>query len=108
MYEILGGAKTSFLALTGGVVGVQYFLGQRALRPYNYYVNVHQGMGRFAFGALLGLGVGYLKWGDRQRLGNAYIAERLRRRYPESMHLNAADLWQYKGVTASHEFYKWR
>ena len=24
------------------------------------------------------------------------------------MHLKATDLWQFKGVTASHEFYKWR
>ena len=50
-------------------------------------------MGRFAFGAMLGLTFGYLKWGDRQKLGNAYVAERLRRRYPESMGLNTADLW---------------
>ena len=108
MYEILGGFKTQMLGITGGVISVQYFLGQRATMPYNYYVNIHQGMGRFAFGAILGLGFGYLKWGDRQRLGNAYVAERLRRRYPESMQLHTTDLWQFKGVTASHSYYNWR
>ena len=102
MYEILGGAKTQFLGLTGAAISVQYYLGQRAMRPYNFYVNVHQGMARFAFGAILGLSVGYLKWGDRQRLGNAYTAERLRRRYPESMGLTTTDLWKLKGVTAGH------
>ena len=57
---------------------------------------------------MVGGGLGYLQWGDRQRLHNAYVAERLRRRYPESMSLAATDLWQYKGVPASHEFYRWR
>ena len=38
---------------------------------------------------------------------NAYIAERIRRRYPESMNLNNHDLWKYKGVKATHEFYRW-
>lgn len=66
------------------------------------------GMARFAFGAILGLGLGYMKWGDRQKMHNAYTAEKIRRRYPESMTLGAADLWQYKGVTASHAYYLWR
>ena len=105
MFDILGGAKTCFLAVVGGTISTQYFLGQRAAKPYNFYINAHQGFGRFAFGALLGLGIGYLKWGDRQRMHNAYVAERLRRRYPESMSLGATDLWQYKGVAASHPYY---
>jgi len=29
-----------------------------------------------------------MKFGDRQRLHNAWVAERLRRRYPESLKLN--------------------
>ena len=60
------------------------------------------------FGASIGGGLGYLKFGDRQRLHNAWVAERLRRRYPEAMSLNTSDLWQFKGVAATHEFYKWR
>jgi hypothetical protein len=35
-------------------------------------------------GLLAGTAVGYLKFGDRQRLHNAWVAERLKRRYPES------------------------
>merc|ERR1719313_2162146 len=92
MYEILGGGKTCLLAGIGGTIATQYFLGKRATMPYNFYVNVHMGMGRFAFGALLGLGLGYLKWGDKQKLHNAYVAERLRKRYPESISLTAKDL----------------
>ena len=65
MYEILGGAKTCFLSVVGGTIATQYFLGKRSLMSYNFYINVHQGMGRFAFGALIGLGLGYMKWGDR-------------------------------------------
>ena len=65
MFEILGGSKTVFSGLVGGTIAANYFLGKRATLSYNYYINLHMGMFRFAFGALLGLGVGYLKWGDR-------------------------------------------
>ena len=108
MVDILGGTPTCFLALAGGTISTQYFLGQRAAMPYNFYINAHQGFGRFIFGALIGLGLGYMKFGDRQKLHNAYVAERLRRRYPESMTLKAHDLWMYKGVKASHAYYNWR
>ena len=108
MYEVLGGGKTCFAAVIGGATSTQYFLGKRATMPFNYYINLHMGMMRFAFGAVLGLGVGYLKWGDRQKLHNAYVAERLRRRYPEAMNLKTTDLWQYKGVEAIHPFYDWK
>ena len=77
-------------------------------RPYNFYVMVHQSFARFAFGAIVGGAWGFLKFGDRQRVHNAWVAERLRRRYPESMNLNVADLWQYKGVPATQEYYRWR
>ena len=108
IFEILGGAKTCFVSVAGGTIATQYFLGKRATMPYNFYINVHMGMMRFAFGALVGLGLGYMKWGDRQRLHNAYVAERLRRRYPESMSLTTADLWQFKGVKAAYPYYNWR
>ena len=55
----------------------------------------------------MGVGVGFARFGDRQALHNAYVAERLRRRYPEAKTLNAHDLWRYKGVNARHEFYRW-
>merc|ERR1719313_698573 len=66
------------------------------------------GFARFMFGGALGGAFGYLKFGDRQKLHNAWVAERLRRRYPEPKALHASDLYQYKGVQATHEFYRWR
>ena len=108
MYEILGGSKSMFFGLIGGSIATQYFLEKRATLPYNYYTNIHMGMLRFAFGFTLGVGFGYIKWGDRQKLHNAYTAERLRRRYPESMSLTTTDLWKYKYVEASHPFYGWK
>ena len=107
-YEILGGGKTVFLAALGGTLSVAYFLGGRGTRPLNFYVNTHMGMARFFFGASLGTGAGYLKWGDRQKFHNAYVAEKLRRRYPAAMELTASDLWQYKGVEAAHHFYQYK
>ncbi len=48
-----------------------------------------------------------MKFGDRQKLHNAWVAERLRRRYPASKSLTAHDLWQFKGIKATHDFYRW-
>ena len=107
-YDILGGGKTCLLALIGGFTALAYFRAGRLTRPYNYYVDVHLGFGRFFFGAIVGTGVGYLKWGDRQKLHNAYTAERLRKRYPQCLELKSTDLWQYKGVEATHGFYGWK
>ena len=107
-FELVGGVKTTAFALVGGWLALSYFMGGQKTRPYNFYVNLHQGFGRFCFGGLIGGGAGFLKFGDRQKLHNAWVAERLRRRYPEAMSLNTTDLWQYKGVAANHEFYRWR
>ena len=63
--------------------------------------------GRIIVGGLFGLAVGYMQFGDRQRLHNAWVAERLRRRYPECMNLKEHDLWELKGVKAEHAYYKW-
>ena len=92
-FELVGGAKTLAFALTGGWLALSYFMGGQKTRPYNFYVNLHMGFARFMFGGALGGAFGYLKFGDRQKLHNAWVAERLRRRYPESMHLKASDLW---------------
>lgn len=107
-FELVGGAKTGAFALIGGWIALSYFMGGQKTRPYNFYVNLHQGFGRFVFGGVLGGAAGFMKFGDRQKLHNAWVAERLRRRYPESMHLKQTDLWQYKGIAASHQFYQWR
>ena len=91
--------------LLGGFLSLNYFLGGRAGKPYNFYVNLHRGIFRFMTGTTVGLGLGYWKWGDRQRMHNAYVAEKLRRRYPESINLKTTDLWKLKGAAATHEFY---
>lgn len=62
---------------------------------------------RIAFGFFIGSAVGYMKFGDRQRLHNAWVAERLRRRYPESLNLEHKDLWKFKGIKPNFEFYRW-
>ena len=62
---------------------------------------------RVVLGFVVGSVIGYLKFGDRQRLHNAWVSERLRRRYPESMDLKVSEVWRFKGVKADHEFYRW-
>ena len=58
-------------------------------------------------GFAVGSFIGYMKFGDRQRLHNAWVAERLKRRYPECVNLDAHDLWKLKGIKPRHEFYRW-
>jgi hypothetical protein len=62
---------------------------------------------RIVLGAVFGAWAGYMRFGDRQKLHNAWVAERLRRRYPESKDLHPTDLWKFKGVNPHHHFYKW-
>uniref|UniRef100_A0A7S3CIL4 Uncharacterized protein n=1 Tax=Strombidium rassoulzadegani TaxID=1082188 RepID=A0A7S3CIL4_9SPIT len=107
-FECAGGAKTAVFALAGGYIALSYFLNGMRTRPYNFYYNLHQGTARFLFGAAVGGGIGFYKFGDRQKVHNAWVAERLRRRYPESMQLNTADLWSLKGIEAPQAFYKWK
>ena len=106
MYAILGGAPTLILGGVGAAFSAAYYQAGGGSR--NFYANNMRLTGRLFIGAFLGLTLGYIKFGDRQRLHNAYVAERLRRRYPESMDLHHHDLWKLKGITAPHEFYKWQ
>jgi hypothetical protein len=48
-----------------------------------------------------------MKFGDRQRLHNAWVAERLRRRYPDSLLIEEHDLYRFKGIKAGHHYYRW-
>ena len=98
-YSILGGTKTMVYGGFGATVSYAYY---SSIASPNFYANNMRVFGRLTFGLMLGLGLGYLRFGDRQRLHNAWVAERLRRRYPESMDLStpAGELWQYKGVHA--------
>ena len=102
---LLGGAPTLATSALGGLLSYGYFASQA--RTYNMYTLVKHGQARFFLGAVLGLAFGYQKFGDRQAVHNAYVAERLRRRYPESMDLHETDLWRFKGVQAPHAFYRW-
>ena len=106
MYQILGGAPTMLCGALGTVSSYSYYLA--AGKSANFYTNNMRVTGRLMFGLSLGLAFGYAKFGDRQRLHNAYVAERLRRRYPESMGLHEADLWRFKGIVAPHDFYQWK
>ena len=106
MVSILGGAPTMAMGVLGAAASYGYYAA--AGQSPNFYTNNMKVTGRIGLGLSLGLGLGYMKFGDRQRLHNAYIAERLRRRYPESMTLHHTDLWKLKGVTAPHEFYQWK
>ena len=107
--ELMGGAKTAALGVGMGVLFAGYYLGGRShAKTYNFYINTHVGFFRFFLGTAVGLGIGHVKWGDRQAMHNAWVAERLRKRYPAAMNLNAHDLWQYKGVPASHQFYQYK
>lgn len=106
MYQVLGGAPSMTLGVLGAVSSYGYYAvaGQSA----NFYTNNMRVTGRLMFGLSLGLALGYTQFGDRQRLHNAYLAERLRRRYPESLDLHESDLWRFKGISAPHEFYQWK
>ena len=106
MYTILGGAPTVTFGVLGAVSSLAYYQAAGASR--NFYTNNMRVTGRLFFGCTLGLAIGYKFFGDRQRLHNAYVAERLRRRYPESMGLHQTDLWKLKGVHAPHDFYRWQ
>ena len=106
MYSILGGAPTMMLGALGAAGSLAYY--QAAGSHPNFYTNNMRVTGRLAFGLTLGLALGYSRFGDRQRLHNAYVAERLRRRYPESMNLHLTDLYRVKGVDAPHDFYQWK
>ena len=106
MYQILGGAPTMVMGALGAAGSFAYY--QAAGMSRNFYTNNMRVTGRLMMGATLGLALGYNRFGDRQRLHNAYVAERLRRRYPESMALHEHDLYRCKGVTAPHDFYQWK
>ena len=107
-YNVLGGAPSMFFGAAGALFALTYFRASNQFNRPSFYADIMRSAGRIALGGSLGLSFGYHKFGDRQRLHNAYVAERLRRRYPESMTLNATDLWRLKGVKAPQEYYKWQ
>lgn len=106
-YSILGGASWLASTATGGLFGYWYYSQKLRHTPATFYTRILLTFSRVALGSLVGGWVGYMKFGDRQRLHNAWVAERLRRRYPEALDLDQTDLWKFKGVRPHHHFYKW-
>ena len=107
MINVVGGTAALSYGAIGAGLSSAYYANKAAHMPRNFYAHNMYVSARGVFGFSLGLFAGYLQFGDRQRLHNAWVAERLRRRYPESMELHASDLWKLKGVKSSHEFYSW-
>ena len=103
----LGGWKSHFLTLDGAVAGWLYYSFRVANANTPFYSKILGFWFRISFGAIIGTSVGYLKFGDRQRVHNAWVAERLLRRYPEGANLHPKNLWELKGVKPNHEFYRW-
>ena len=92
---------------TGIAFALMYFKNGAQHAPQSFYALNMRMWGRVIVGGIAGLAAGYMQFGDRQRLHNAWVAERLRRRYPECLALKEIDLWQLKGVKADHSYYKW-
>ena len=107
IYTILGGWKTLTLSFTGSYVAYAYYLARVRHNPITFYAGILVSSSRLGLGFATGIAIGYLKFGDRQRLHNAWVAERLKRRYPESQKLSTTDLWQFKGKKADWDFYRW-
>ncbi len=107
MYELFGGAYFVGTTALGGGIGWWYFNQKLKYNPETYYTKMFKRYARVGLGLTLGAVVGYLKFGDRQRLHNAWVAERLRRRYPESLNLDTTDLYRFKGIKSNLEYYKW-
>ena len=111
IFQILGGFK--WLATTGaGAIFGYWYYGRKLLATAEgsmstFYMRIFLRWSRIGLGAIVGGWIGYMKFGDRQRLHNAWVAERLRKRYPDSMLLDERELWRLKGVKANYEFYRW-
>ena len=106
-WTVLGGTKWAATATTGTCFGYWYYNRKLALNPATYYVKLMLRFSRMSLGFAVGSFIGYLRYGDRQHLHNAWVAERLRRRYAESKELETHDLWKFKGERAKQEYYRW-
>ena len=106
-YQLFGGHAWLASTLFGAAFGNWYFSTKARLNPVSFYANIALSFSRLFLGAAIGGWVGYIRFGDRQRIHNAWVSERLRRRYPESKNLDVKDLWRFKGIKASQHYYKW-
>ena len=65
IYSILGGAPAFGFSAIGAAMSYGYYLNKAAHIPYNFYAHNTRSASRLVFGAILGLGAGYLQFGDR-------------------------------------------
>ena len=72
----------------GGLFGYWYYAQKVRHTPSTFYAHILLSFSRILLGSVIGGWIGYMRFGDRQRLHNAWVAERLRRRYPEALDLN--------------------
>ena len=107
MYKIVGGAPTVAYGVIGAAFSQIYYMNAYAHMSPHFYVNNLRTYWRLSLGMSVGLWIGYMQFGDRQRLHNAWVAERLRKRYPECMELHNTDMWRFKNVKAPQEYYRW-
>ena len=107
VYETLGGLPWLLSATTGVAVSLSYYKFSQSYSAPSFYVNVYRTWGRFLFGLAIGGFVGFLRFGDRQRLHNAYTSYRIRKRYKESINIDEKDIWRHKGHKPHHEYYEW-
>ena len=63
IFTIMGGAPTLTLTTVGALFSYSYYAGQ--VRAYNLYMNTFRVAGRVAFGATLGMALGFKFFGDR-------------------------------------------
>jgi hypothetical protein len=106
-FKIIGGLPWLASTLAGATFGYWYYAQKVRLNPATFYTSILLTASRMVLGATIGAWVGFMKFGDRQRLHNAWVSERLRRRYPDAMNIEIEDVWRFKGLKANHHFYKW-
>ena len=99
-----------FLLSTGAGIAfsvLYYKLGTR-VNPVLFYDDIMKTWGRIFMGAVVGGGIGFMRFGDRQRLHNAYTSYRLRRRYKDSINIETTELWKLKGHKPHEPCYEWQ
>ena len=106
--EVLGGLPFLATAGLGAGISMTYYKFGQANIPATFYANVMKTWGRLLFGLAIGGYIGYLRFGDRQRLHNAYTSYRLRKRYAGAIDITEKDIWQYKGHKCHNDVYEWQ
>ena len=107
-FQVLGGVGFLCSALTGAGISTAYYRFGQGQLPVNLYANVMKTWGRLLFGLAIGGYIGYLRFGDRQRLHNAYTSYRLRKRYPGAIDIEESEIWKHKGHQCHNDVYEYQ